>query len=171
LFSPPSTVILRGETKCWVHAKDLDTTISIKLTSDSFATVRFVTTFDTIAKVYNIEVADNHNYFITEQGLLVHNHGCDTWKTLAEPIGLEKAIFKKFGEQGVEEFEKIKLRLAQGQAGGNIHDLGKGRKAVDIGHSGKGRGAGRLIFRETEDGIIDIEGFTGDHNYKKIKSK
>jgi hypothetical protein len=27
-------------------------------------------------KVYNFEVANNHNYFVGEQGVLVHNAGC-----------------------------------------------------------------------------------------------
>lgn len=38
-----------------------------------FATIEQVTYIDTVATVYNFEVAENHNYYVSELGVLVHN--------------------------------------------------------------------------------------------------
>lgn len=52
-----------------------------------------------------------------------------------------------------EAYEKIKETLARGNAGGNQHFLRKelrGQLAIDLPDSGKGRGAKRVLFRQTE---------------------
>ncbi|MDR6157663.1 hypothetical protein QF023_001179 [Chryseobacterium sp. SLBN-27] len=52
----------------------------------------------------------------------------------------------------------------------NIHNLGgdlKGYKAIYIAGTGSERGAGRVIFKETEK-QVEIIGVVKDHNYGKI---
>lgn len=56
-----------------------------------------------------------------------------------------------------EAYEKIKYALSQGTAGGNQHQLGtdlKGKSAIDLGGSGKGRGAERVIFSTNGNEVI-----------------
>lgn len=59
-------------------------------------------------------------------------------------------------------------------AGRNIHELGNrggidltGYKAIEVPGTGKGRGAGRLVFRETDSGI-EIRGVVKGHDYKNL---
>ena len=64
----------------------------------------------------------------------------------------------------------IKTRLATGKLGGNIHRLKgdlKGWQAIDIPGTGKGRGAGRIVFRELG-GEIEIKGLVKGHDYGNI---
>lgn len=61
-------------------------------------------------------------------------------------------------------------QLASGKAGKNIHALGgelKGYKAIDMAGTGSGRGAGRVIFKETSE-HVEIIGVVKGHNYNKI---
>jgi Pretoxin HINT domain len=61
----------------WIQAKYLTTKISIQSSSGSYEKINSIFAFDSIATVYNFEVEDNHNYFITQRKLLVHNGGCE----------------------------------------------------------------------------------------------
>ncbi|MEL6629082.1 MAG: hypothetical protein AAFO96_21435 [Bacteroidota bacterium] len=119
--------------------------------------------------VYNFEVYKDHHYFVGEGLAWVHN--CETWKTISESQGLTRAIEKAYGKNAVEVFEMdIKTRLATGKLGGNIHRLKgdlKGWQAIDIPGTGKGRGAGRIVFRELG-GEIEIKGLVKGHDYGNI---
>ena len=95
----------------------------------------------------------------------------DTWKTLKESTSLTKVIEKAYGKSAVETYENtIKTQLSNGNLGRNIHELGgdlKGYKAIDIPGTGKGRGAGRIVFREVGE-EIEIKGLVKGHDYKNI---
>jgi hypothetical protein len=88
------------------------------------------------------------------------------WKT---PKGIreEKAAYDKSDKltgKSKEGYEKALDRLSRGESGSNVHKLtGKlaGKKAVDLPGSGKGRGKLRIIYSETENGIVvhDIDNY------------
>ncbi|SHE55880.1 intein C-terminal splicing region [Chryseobacterium takakiae] len=123
---------------------------------------------DQNVKVYNFEVEDNHNYYISESKVLVHN-SCE-WKTVLHPGSLEKTIEKTWGKNAVKTFDNVIEQLASGKAGKNVHNLGgelKGYKAIDLAGTGSGRGAGRIIFKETSE-QVEIVGAVIGHDYTKI---
>ena len=74
----------------WRVAGLLEVGDEIRLASGSWAKVVKVGKQKKGAKTYNFEVADNHNYFVGNTNLLVHNT-CDWLKVLAKG---EQSIFK-----------------------------------------------------------------------------
>ena len=113
--------------------------------------------------VYNFQVADYHTYFISNDGLLVHN-SCE-WKSVREASkAWNKA--KKFNQVQMDIYDEIISKLASGNTSGlNIHRLTTGEFAADFHGFGKGRGQGRVIYIIVE-GIIEIIDITIKH-YKK----
>lgn len=75
-------------------------------------------------QVYNFTVADHHNYFVTESGLLVHNTDCNKgW--------IKKDIYSELGKKDPElrrEFEKaMEKGMASNRTQSGIHrNSGKG---------------------------------------------
>ncbi len=91
-------------------------------------------------------------------------------KTVLHPGALEKTIEKNWGKNAVEAFDNIIDQLANGKAGGNIHSLNKelkGYKAIDIPGTGAGRGAGRVIFKDSPN-QVEIIGIVKGHDYNNI---
>jgi hypothetical protein len=91
-------------------------------------------------------------------------------KTVLHPGTLEKTIEKNWGKTAVESFDNIIDQLSSGKAGGNIHSLNKelkGYKAIDIPGTGAGRGAGRIIFKDSPN-QVEIIGIVKGHDYNKI---
>jgi RHS repeat-associated protein len=77
-------------------------------------------------------------------------------KTIVEEASVIKKADALTGRKA-EAYEKIKDALSQGKAGGNQHELRgdlKGKSAIDLGGSGKGRGAERVIFSTNENEVI-----------------
>ncbi|MCU0467396.1 MAG: polymorphic toxin-type HINT domain-containing protein [Arcicella sp.] len=71
----------------YTPVKDLQKGDSVLTQSGKLAAVESVSFIDSTATVYNIEVAEQHNYFIGEAGLLVHNKCLIT--SLTEKLGTE----------------------------------------------------------------------------------
>ena len=67
------------EGKGWTEAGELKAGDVLRLNTGELKTVEKVEieVFDKPVKVYNFEVEDWHTYFVTEQGILVHNAGQD----------------------------------------------------------------------------------------------
>ena len=89
------------------------------------------------------------------------------WRSIIESPGASKAI-DKLSPTGRKGFDTAVEKLARGERGLNQHALGKdraGQFAIDIPGTGKGRGAGRLIFRETKEGAVEILDVLLKHNY------
>jgi hypothetical protein len=77
-------------------------------------------------------------------------------KTIVET---KEAVKKAEGLSGpmAKAYEKLKDMLALGGAGKNQHALSgdlKGKSAVDLAASGKGRGGDRVIYSETNNEVI-----------------
>jgi hypothetical protein len=87
------------------------------------------------------------------------------WKSILEDkLAADKADKLK-GKQA-QGYEDLKLMLAQGKSGRNQHDLVrdlKGKKAIDLPGSGKGRGAVRVVFSEPTPGTIVIHDIVDYH--------
>jgi Pretoxin HINT domain len=61
------------ENKGWVKVEDLKTGFILKTKSNSKEQIVSITKTDLSEDVYNIEVEGNHNYFVTDGSILVHN--------------------------------------------------------------------------------------------------
>jgi RHS repeat-associated protein len=70
----------------WIEAKDLQIGNEIRKADGTWAKVESVIQKSEGAKVYNFEVADNHNYFVGTMGLLVHNTCFPDKKELAKRL-------------------------------------------------------------------------------------
>ncbi|CAM3831664.1 polymorphic toxin-type HINT domain-containing protein [Flavobacterium branchiophilum] len=57
----------------WVEAKDLKVGDKLTLKDGSFVLITALKQLDKTEKVYNFEVAQNHNYYVSELGVLVQN--------------------------------------------------------------------------------------------------
>jgi len=57
----------------WVEAKDLVKGMALTTLDRKTSTVEFIKFLDEKVKVYNFEVEGNHNYYVSEKGILVHN--------------------------------------------------------------------------------------------------
>lgn len=58
----------------WVEAKDLNVGDKLSLKDGKFVSISSINKFDETVKVYNFEVAGNHNYYVSELEVLVHNN-------------------------------------------------------------------------------------------------
>ena len=76
---------------------------------------------------------------------------------------------KKLSPEARKGFEKAIEALRNGDTRGlNDHPLSgnrSGQRAIDIKGTGKGRGAGRIIYEYGENGEINIIEILTDHNY------
>lgn len=61
------------ENKGWVEANDLHVGDKLYTKKDKFLAVQSLETNFVSTEVYNFEVADNHNYFVSKNFILVHN--------------------------------------------------------------------------------------------------
>lgn len=59
--------------KEWLPASELESGMKVRLANDSLTTVDFAKTYGIETETYNLEVADVHNYFVGNNGTLVHN--------------------------------------------------------------------------------------------------
>jgi RHS repeat-associated protein len=74
----------------WVAAKDLKIDNKLFLFDGSTVNIDFLEKYEKSEKVYNFEVEGNHNYFIADQQILVHNN-CDF-------LGAIGSFFKNAGK-------------------------------------------------------------------------
>ena len=57
----------------WVPIEELDVNDTLQLKDNSIVVIDNKIIFPTFVKVYNLEIEDNENYYVTEEGVLVHN--------------------------------------------------------------------------------------------------
>ena len=57
----------------WVPIEELDVNDTLQLKDNSIVVIDNKIIFPTFVEVYNLEIEDNENYYVTEEGVLVHN--------------------------------------------------------------------------------------------------
>jgi hypothetical protein len=57
----------------WIPVEDLEAGSILKTKNNDYLVIENKTIIPTFTEVFNIEVLDNENYFVTEDGILVHN--------------------------------------------------------------------------------------------------
>lgn len=130
-------------------------------------------------KVYNLEIDEVHTYYVTREEILVHNaSGYNNVKIFSEsgsgikkinkPKNVERQA-KKLSPEARKGYEKAIEALESGDTRGlNDHPLSgnrSGQRAIDIKGTGKGRGAGRIIYEYGDADDINIIEILTDHKY------
>ena len=59
----------------WTPIEELNVNDTLQLKDNSIVVIENKIIFPTFVEVYNLEIEDNENYYVTEEGVLVHN-GC-----------------------------------------------------------------------------------------------
>lgn len=131
----------------WVNAGDLKTGDFLRLKSGKIVALDQleVIKLETPITVYNFTVEDNHDYYVSEIGVLVHN------KAAVNPKS--KLLVEGAGKTGGEiVFKQMKsYEQARNKAFDIIGDLGKDSKAY-IGRLGSGEG--KVVGRQSADGKV-----------------
>ncbi|ATV32092.1 polymorphic toxin-type HINT domain-containing protein [Prevotella intermedia] len=65
----------------WVPIEELNVNDTLQLKDNSIVVIDNKIIFPTFVEVYNLEIEDNENYYVTEEGILVHNGYKDELKT------------------------------------------------------------------------------------------
>ena len=60
----------------WTPIEELNVNDTLQLKDNSIVVIENKIIFPTFVEVYNLEIEDNENYYVTEEGVLVHN-GCN----------------------------------------------------------------------------------------------
>ena len=60
----------------WTPIEELNVNDTLQLKDNSIVVIENKIIFPTFVEVYNLEIEDNENYYVTEEGVLVHN-GCE----------------------------------------------------------------------------------------------
>lgn len=68
--SPEHRFFSNGE---WVPIEELNVNDTLQLKDNSIVVIDNKIIFPTFVEVYNLEIEDNENYYVTEEGVLVHN--------------------------------------------------------------------------------------------------
>ena len=70
--TPEHRFFTNGE---WTPIEELNVSDTLQLKDNSIVVIENKIIFPTFVEVYNLEIEDNENYYVTEEGVLVHN-GC-----------------------------------------------------------------------------------------------
>ncbi|WP_315515266.1 polymorphic toxin-type HINT domain-containing protein [Prevotella histicola] len=57
----------------WIPIEELNVNDTLQLKDNSIVVIENKIIFPTFVEVYNLEIEDNENYYVTEEGVLVHN--------------------------------------------------------------------------------------------------
>ncbi|ATV39261.1 hypothetical protein CTI16_04045 [Prevotella intermedia] len=76
----------------WVPIEELNVNDTLQLKDNSIVVIENKIIFPTFVEVYNLEIEDNENYYVTEEGILVHNGYKNKPKNSPDP--------KKWKEKG-----------------------------------------------------------------------
>ena len=68
--TPEHRFFCNGE---WIPIEELNVNDTLKLKDNSIVVIENKIIFPTFVEVYNLEIEDNENYYVTEEGVLVHN--------------------------------------------------------------------------------------------------
>nr|WP_315431757.1 polymorphic toxin-type HINT domain-containing protein [uncultured Prevotella sp.] len=69
----------------WTPIEELNVNDNLQLKDNSIVVIENKIIFPTFVEVYNMEIEDNENYYVTEQGVLVHNGYKDKPKNSPDP--------------------------------------------------------------------------------------
>ncbi len=127
---------------------------------------RKVETLDEAVKVYNFQVEDFHTYHVGNYNVLVHN--AQEGYRIIQSKGVKRKA-KKLSPEAKKGYEKAIKALENGDTRGlNDHALSNnrsGQRAIDIKGTGRGRGAGRIIYELGKNGEVNIIDILTDHRY------
>ena len=87
----------------WTPIEELNVNDTLQLKDNSIVVIENKIIFPTFVEVYNLEIEDNENYYVTEEGVLVHN-GCK--KSINQ---LQKEVNSGKAPKGIERFDKGKI--------------------------------------------------------------
>ena len=76
--TPEHRFFCNGE---WTPIEELNVNDTLQLKDNSIVVIENKIIFPTFVEVYNLEIEDNENYYVTEEGVLVHNGYKDELKT------------------------------------------------------------------------------------------
>ncbi|MCS3869423.1 RHS repeat-associated protein [Chryseobacterium ginsenosidimutans] len=76
----------------WIEAQNLTKGTFLTTLDGTTSPVESINFLDEKVKVYNFEVEDNHNYYVSEKGILVHNN-CETFLGLTDDLYAEGQYF------------------------------------------------------------------------------
>ena len=71
----------------WTPIEELNVNDTLQLKDNSIAVIDNKIIFPTFVGVYNLEIEDNENYYVTEEGVLVHNGCNDAANKTEDPPG------------------------------------------------------------------------------------
>ena len=69
----------------WVPIEELNVNDTLQLKDNFIVVIENKIIFPTFVEVYNLEIEDNENYYVTEEGVLVHNGYKDKPKNSPDP--------------------------------------------------------------------------------------
>jgi putative component of toxin-antitoxin plasmid stabilization module len=122
---------------------------------------------DEKVKVYNFEVEGNHNYYVSEKGILVHNNCAE--ELIGRMISQDSRIVKlaretfKSNKVLVKEAENLIMNLEKGNMNPGI---GTKNVARDI-FEARSRNGARVYFRNSGESV-DILGYSDKSNQQKV---
>jgi RHS repeat-associated protein len=145
----------------WKVAGQLQIGDEIRLTSGDWAKVVNVGKQKKGAKTYNFEVADNHNYFVGDTGLLVHNQ-CRIISRIAGHPTLVKAA-EAAGASVQRGIDNLTKELAKGNLNPGI---GTSHLKGDI-YYARSRDGARVFFRQVGN-TIEILAKASKHNEQQV---
>ena len=71
----------------WTPIEELNVNDTLQLKDNSIVVIENKIIFPTFVEVYNLEIDDNENYYVTEEGVLVHNGCNDAANKTEDPPG------------------------------------------------------------------------------------
>ena len=106
----------------WTPIEELKVNDTLQLKDNSIVVIENKIIFPTFVEVYNLEIEDNENYYVTEEGVLVHN-GCVNNKP-------QKPTFEEFKKSvepdfPSEDIAEQSFELFKKEKWGELEDLFK----------------------------------------------
>ena len=106
----------------WTPIEELNVNDTLQLKDNSIVVIENKIIFPTFVEVYNLEIEDNENYYVTEEGVLVHN-GCVNNKP-------QKPTFEEFKKSvepdfPSEDIAEQSFELFKEEKWGELEDLFK----------------------------------------------
>ena len=123
----------------WTPIEELNVNDTLQLKDNSIVVIENKIIFPTFVEVYNLEIEDNENYYVTEEGVLVHN-GCKG----AEPGTPEhkQMRWEEYQENGgkldydswSKKYDVCMQNAAKGNAAADAYmeDVGWGKREVTV---------------------------------------
>ncbi|MFK8302002.1 Hint domain-containing protein [Capnocytophaga stomatis] len=135
----------------WIEARSLKAGDLLHLKNGDYTTIISIENFPKYQKVYNFDIADNENYYVAEDGILVHNgykleagtpeHKAQRWESYQRRQ-------KKKGKP-IKSYEEWSNRYEA-----NIKNPKKGKKSADEYHNKIGWGEREVPVKIDESGNI-----------------